>query len=934
MMTNDEKRTTPDDEAAAAKLWALYISEAEKYDKSLVESWKSDMEGMLIFAGLFSASLTAFLIESYKMLSPDSGDQTVKLLVQISQQLASSSNETASPVFPPPPFNPSTSSLVCNALWFISLGLSLACALIATLLEQWARDFIHHADRRSAPLVRARIYSYLYYGMKRFNMHVVVDLIPLLLHASLLFFFAGLVAFLIPVNIIMTTIVAILLGLVATAYSVLTCLPLRYMDCPYRTPLSAAFWRLLQHLRTVWSYAAPSTLSMGETMGEAMARSASENCSARDDRALVWTVKSLADNLELEPFAEALAEALRGHTRYADHIRLLVSHRDLQLCSRIKNLYESSYDGVMLPESSNRRQIACYKAFWAISSLSRPGSDSHPPPDFHESRAYHEWRFVVLNPNVAHYAVSAGTMMKWSTFCAVHDRLVQQYQYLTTCLEHPGGAPNPDFIPIASLFRDLAVACGFYINGHPRPIRHSELTNIPQILRMIHNFQTSAPHTILFEYLRKSAVLDSQPYQWEATMYTMPIDRSLPFLAFQEPLEWNLAALLHRNQTRWTTPAAFGFHWNDTAIAELCSFWRPDNPEVIPSCIIYYMNHRGSDAALTHFARRSRITPYLWACFPKTLAQGASLSYNENLGERSSSEELVTSIWALALVDDFLHLKHAALFESLLDIIPTAGSLRSSVSAVALIKYRILRALYSKLKDPNTQTRAMELVDSFQSSLFPTETAILDPETERAPVLMEQRIGEAMIHLLADFIGRCYPTSLPYKAVETVRAMTQAVPMGLVHKAHQIRLATAIEGAFTPNTSSDLMNAIISSNFLNIRDIPSYRDWWLNDPVARETLRLAFMSYEEVLKSSGPDASSLRIRLSTLSLSQRDSGRQAQALGRSIRGEWCGLKTEPAPKPDAHHRVTYDDDSDEELGNESDGILGVVKEDCLDDPFG
>jgi hypothetical protein len=28
----------------------VYISEAEKYDKALVEGWKSDMEGLLIFA--------------------------------------------------------------------------------------------------------------------------------------------------------------------------------------------------------------------------------------------------------------------------------------------------------------------------------------------------------------------------------------------------------------------------------------------------------------------------------------------------------------------------------------------------------------------------------------------------------------------------------------------------------------------------------------------------------------------------------------------------------------------------------------------------------------------------------------------------------------------------------------------------------------------
>jgi hypothetical protein len=36
-------------ELAAEKLWAVYISEAEKYDKALVEGRKSDMDGLLIF---------------------------------------------------------------------------------------------------------------------------------------------------------------------------------------------------------------------------------------------------------------------------------------------------------------------------------------------------------------------------------------------------------------------------------------------------------------------------------------------------------------------------------------------------------------------------------------------------------------------------------------------------------------------------------------------------------------------------------------------------------------------------------------------------------------------------------------------------------------------------------------------------------------------
>ncbi|KAJ7643457.1 hypothetical protein DFH06DRAFT_1213273, partial [Mycena polygramma] len=250
-------------------MWAVYVSEAEKYDRSLVESWRSDMEGMLIFAGLFSAGLTAFLTESYKTLVPDSGDSTASILAQISLQLSASANGTTYHVPPPMPFTPTTSSLICNVLWFLSLGLSPTCALIATLLEQWARDFLHRADMRSAPVIRARVFSFLYYGLKRFRMHTVVEIIPLLLHASLLLFFAG------------------------------------------PTPLSSGFWRLRQNLRSTlnrWRSRAPAC-DEDNSMVESVfckAMESSDERSIRDRDALAWTVKSLADDNELESFIEAI----------------------------------------------------------------------------------------------------------------------------------------------------------------------------------------------------------------------------------------------------------------------------------------------------------------------------------------------------------------------------------------------------------------------------------------------------------------------------------------------------------------------------------------------------------------------------------------------------------------------------------------------------
>ncbi|KAJ7188979.1 hypothetical protein C8R46DRAFT_1206089 [Mycena filopes] len=140
-------------EASCAKVWAVYISEAEKYDKALVESWRGNMDGMLIFAGLFSASLTAFIIESYKTLTPDSGHTTAALLKQISGQLAASASGTIFEVPPSTAFVVPMSSLICNILWFTSLGFSLACALVATLVEQWARDFIQRAEMRPNILI-------------------------------------------------------------------------------------------------------------------------------------------------------------------------------------------------------------------------------------------------------------------------------------------------------------------------------------------------------------------------------------------------------------------------------------------------------------------------------------------------------------------------------------------------------------------------------------------------------------------------------------------------------------------------------------------------------------------------------------------------------------------------------------------------------------
>ncbi|KAI0027837.1 hypothetical protein K488DRAFT_90409 [Vararia minispora EC-137] len=79
------------------RFWNLYITDVEKSDKVLTESWKGDTDGILIFTGLFATTVASFLIFSLPSLSPDPAQQSADILQQITFQLAQISQQLASP---------------------------------------------------------------------------------------------------------------------------------------------------------------------------------------------------------------------------------------------------------------------------------------------------------------------------------------------------------------------------------------------------------------------------------------------------------------------------------------------------------------------------------------------------------------------------------------------------------------------------------------------------------------------------------------------------------------------------------------------------------------------------------------------------------------------------------------------------------------------
>ncbi|KAJ7271131.1 hypothetical protein C8J57DRAFT_1130183 [Mycena rebaudengoi] len=899
-----------DSEAAAAKLWAVYVSEAEKYDKALVESWKSDMNGMLIFAGLFSASLTAFLIESYKTLSPDSGDATVQLLAQISLQLGvSMANGSTLSAAPPPQFTAPPAALVCNALWFISLGLSLSSALVATLLDQWARDFLHRSEMRSAPVIRARVFSFLYYGLKRFNMHAVVEAIPLLLHASLLLFLAGLVAFLLPVNRIIMGVAAGLLALLVIIYCGLTILPILYLDCPYRTPVSGALWRLFNVLRPTFQ---PASVNVHTpTVVEAVVKSAtgiSDERTDRDRRALIWTVKSLADDTELEPFVESIPDVLWGPNGrrglYDDHITTLINNPDTHLMARIIRLLQNADSGLLLPEAKARRQITCFKALWTIAPCL-----THLEPDMAFLQFYGD-------PAVDHYALSARCQLRCNAFRLIDARVeeiladLDQFHTDVLCGRLPSlaGISQP-------LFR-LESMTNFYLSSSPRfpqlPFFDDEFigpTDMEDLQRYlvdtiasIRRFRADASWMILLSYFDEVSLLKTRPFEFDSTHNAV---QNLPAFHASNPVSPDV--VLSWCSTVNTIAVRFvgtgddeSKRWTESILETLLSLWGPDtNGNVLlPDGLIHYLNSEKSP--WTSYENNRDFSLFLPAI--TTTLSGPR--------EDSFKQDCLTALWY------YLHPyqkdsspQHTDIWDRALAAVLNLSSSPASHSVAALLKNIILKRLSSVLTafgSPTTPKRTVRAC--FAHPLLPSETAVELPtwladvddtmleyqhcirivdvdytmltehEYQHCIRILRRWTDEAQFVGLTAFLEICNTSKkLPFEAVKTLK-YNSFQPTSPIHMNHQLRFANGVHAALERDPYGELTHGIIDSSLFDVyvaeEDNKPWRSYiamrWLDAPSALQIVRDSFTVYAENYPVDGP--SNMRERVLAILQGMVDAG--------------------------------------------------------------
>ncbi|KAI0653552.1 hypothetical protein C8Q70DRAFT_895439, partial [Cubamyces menziesii] len=215
------------------------------YSEALIERWIKEIDTYLVYAGLFSAILTAFNVESYQLLQPAPPDPSPAILQHISLQLGSLSyippsiNSTY-PAFSSSDASATTSSVVptwaiwLNALWFSGLVLSLSAASVGILVKQWLNEFQSglSGDSEHIALLRQNRLN----NLEHCHVGSMVNTIPVLLQGALALFLIGLLVLLWNLHRAVAAVTSLFVLAIAVFIVGTTIAPLFTTHCAYLSP--------------------------------------------------------------------------------------------------------------------------------------------------------------------------------------------------------------------------------------------------------------------------------------------------------------------------------------------------------------------------------------------------------------------------------------------------------------------------------------------------------------------------------------------------------------------------------------------------------------------------------------------------------------------------------------------------------------------------
>ncbi|SJL11653.1 uncharacterized protein ARMOST_15059 [Armillaria ostoyae] len=258
--------------------WKKCYDAISEFDSKIISSWTEEMNTILIFAGLYSAVVTAFLIESYQWLSEDPIEV---LLTRISSQLDPATNSSSMSA----PFTPSSSNVVINLAWFSSLILALTAVLMAILVKQYLVQY-SWTNGKFVPPPRLAV------GLRQLHFASLnnpfiggsMGYAPLLLIIALFLFFTGLVILLWTLNSIVAGVITTLIGFTTIFFLITTIAPSFDPRSMCRSMQSWCFYRVVFFFRFIVTGGRATSIDTWTDMSLEYLKDKNEHLS----RALLW----------------------------------------------------------------------------------------------------------------------------------------------------------------------------------------------------------------------------------------------------------------------------------------------------------------------------------------------------------------------------------------------------------------------------------------------------------------------------------------------------------------------------------------------------------------------------------------------------------------------------------------------------------------------
>ena len=205
---------------------------------------------------MFSAIVTAFIVQSYTWLVENPADVTVKLLNEISTKLNGYTptrrlEDPLSLATNVESFSAPLSAVIINSLWFVSLVAALSSAFIGILVKQWLREYMRPIS--TTPVDALSLRQLHYQALKDWGVVEIISFLPILLQLSLALFLVGLLYLLWTLHNVVAGILTPVVAILFIFYTATTVLPaFQQSSSPYKSPQS---WLFLRATASIYKFA-------------------------------------------------------------------------------------------------------------------------------------------------------------------------------------------------------------------------------------------------------------------------------------------------------------------------------------------------------------------------------------------------------------------------------------------------------------------------------------------------------------------------------------------------------------------------------------------------------------------------------------------------------------------------------------------------------